>query len=478
MSWVVLAAATWGGTNVPATFTVQIDGVDTTPAAEGIAVVEVPEGASAVSVRATPQTSAYWEATTDLTVGAGQALTPDDPTAATVDTLTMGDVRITRVTMVVSRLRDATAAVLAELAKPPPTRTDRTFQPPRTTPYENPYASDPGFPTDVWAVPWPEEASVVDAAAPISGGRVATVPAGPLAPGQESVVLELAGVSAPRLISVTWPDALARDEGAAPTPFLVYLRPGTGQNVAVGNYVGQGLGPYPFNFDYAYFGLFQYLWFAADPLIEDRYPKGIPIQAAVSGKDVVTVLPCNGVGPEFGVLLDAAAMQDVLLEIQALMFRSRGVAPPRTLGRTALAAFSSGNGYAGLFLGKAANRRHPFVTDTLREVYLFDPPKYLMDSTVANALAWAGPPARGRSVRVYSQFRHDAHTRVLGKPGPPAPYVSTVSDGMRTVGVIPVETWKATAAAKLGVPVIWDWQDAHQLIASFMLTHALAVSGF
>ena len=48
--------------------------------------------------------------------------------------------------------------------------------------------------------------------------------------GSESVVLELAGVNAPKLFSVVWPHtAIYPAENAAPTPFLLFIRQGMGK---------------------------------------------------------------------------------------------------------------------------------------------------------------------------------------------------------------------------------------------------------
>jgi hypothetical protein len=192
------------------------------------------------------------------------------------------------------------------------------------------------------------------------------------------------------------------------------------------------------------------------------------------------VLPCNAAGPEFGSFMDAAAMQEVLLEIQALMFRRASATPPETLGRTALAAFSSGNGFLGTFLSLPKNRAHAFVTDVLREVYLFDPPHYLADTTAASVLAWAGASDSGRHVRLYSQGLERGHDKVLGAASPAVPFIETTADGTRTAGVIPVATWTRTIESRLGRKVRFplDWRDAHQLIPSMLLTHALAISDF
>ncbi len=476
MNVVVLSAQTWDGRRVPASFAVTIDGATADVDPDPFPTFAVPDGASAIEVAVTPGRSDFWETVVSLSVDGDGAISGDDA-ATSVATVDLLGARLSTATVVVSRVRDVSAAVAALLTKAN-RPTTRAGQPAGDA---DMFAAIADYPPSEWATPARDAISFVDREAPILGGLVNAPPAVPVAAGTDGVVLELAGVKAPRLLAVNWPAALAPAEGADPTPFLVYLRPGVGQEVVHGYYQNPELPPYPFNHDYAYYALYQYLWYAMDPFTGDASPKGLAMQVAAAGKDVVTVLPCNAVGPEFGAFMDAASVHDVLAEIQAFMFRRAGVAtPPAEIGRTAMAAFSSGNGYLATFLGTPKNRAHRFCTEILQEVYLFDPPKYLVDSTVASALAWAGPSATGRHVRIYNQFLHDAHTRVLGAPPPAVPFVATAGDGTRTVGVLTVATWKRSIEARTGQPLGagFDWRNVHQLIPSMLLTHAVAISGF
>ena len=475
MNLLVLAAETWDGTAVPCRFAVEIDGSAADVATIPVWAVDLPDGAGAVRVVATPTSAAYWSDQFHLVVTGDQV----DPTVADAvkvqtTTVTAVGVVITRVTMTVSRLRDAGAAVRDLLTQPP----DKRLGKPATL--RN--VMDHGdFPPDDWSVPDRPSTTFVNAERPVDGALIGTVTRDAVGADHEYVVVEVAGIAVPKLLAVSWPTGLLRDDGADPTPFLVYYHPSTGQNVAAGYYVGGELGPYPWNFDFAYFVLFAYLWYAVDPFLTSPYTKGIPFQIAASGKQVVSVLPCNApVSNEFGAFTDAAAIEAILLELQALMFRRSGVrTPPATLGRTAVGAFSSGNNFMAAFLQSPKNRAHRFCLETLQEVLCFDPPGYVVSALTAAAFTWAGSPDTGRRIALYTQGGHEAHGKLLGHPPPPAPYVETTPDGTRTSALLPAAVWRATLEDLTGRPrPRWGFQETHQVIAAMMLTHAMASSGF
>jgi len=170
----------------------------------------------------------------------------------------------------------------------------------------------------------------------------------------------------------------------------------------------------------------------------------------------------------------------ILLDLQALMFRRRGVrTPPTSLGRSAVGAFSSGNNFMAAFLQSPKNRAHRFCQETLKEVLCFDPPGYIVSALTAAALAWAGAPDTGRRIALYTQGGHAAHGKLLGHPPPPPPYVETTPDGTRTSALLPAAVWRATVEDLTGRPrPQWGFQETHQVIAAMMLTHAMASSGF
>jgi hypothetical protein len=265
-------------------------------------------------------------------------------------------------------------------------------------------------------------------------------------------------------------------ETSAPTPMLVFIRPGVWQALQDGNYKAPNLPPYPFNYDYAQFGLFQYLSYAGDPVDRDPDMKGIPYQVAKSGKNVVSVIPCNRMDFEFGKLLDSNAAQVMLEEIQAFMFRRAGVSKlPVSIGHVALAAFSSGNNYLGQILASPTNRVSTFLRDHVTEVFFFDPPINKVDSSVAAALTWAGSNP-DRHIRLYSQARHASHAKLLGGPAPNGLFITASAAGRHTAAVMGVESWTRTLIAMLHRPLHHPvlWGDVHQLIPSTMLTHAMA----
>lgn len=90
-------------------------------------------------------------------------------------------------------------------------------------------------------------------------------------------------------------------------------------------------------------------------------------------KNAVLVLPLNKVGVELGVFMNAASVAEILLEIQAFMFRRLGFHSMPRLGRIALAGFSAGNTLVTTFLRNGAAASHPLYLNNLKEVYLFEP---------------------------------------------------------------------------------------------------------
>ncbi|HDR7429952.1 TPA: hypothetical protein QCX20_003335 [Bacillus toyonensis] len=148
----------------------------------------------------------------------------------------------------------------------------------------------------------------------------------------EIIIFEVPGVVSPRLIAIYWPDAVPRGIGAAPTPFLVYFHPATGQNVPNGYYenprdrhdleTGKS---YSWGFDYQFLGFWRYMNYEGDT-IKQKSGKGLPDQIDASGKNAVLVLPLNKAAEnpcdEAISFTDATFLQEHLEEIQAFMFRA------------------------------------------------------------------------------------------------------------------------------------------------------------
>jgi len=470
----VLAGRSWDGVVVPCDFAVTVDGTDLEVSTLLVDAVEVPETASSIRILATPTSGTFWEDEFDLVLIADEiAATVAHQAKVAVTAETVAGLTIVRADLTVSRVRDASAKAREQLTRNPAKRLGKPDS-------LGEIASRGDFPPDYWALPDRPGTRFIDAARPLAGNLVNTTVADAIGTDVECLVFEVAGVKVPRLIAVSWPASLLREDKSNPTPFLVYYHPGTGQNVGAGFYVGGGLDPYPWNFDFCYFVMFAYQWYALDPLTESPYSKGIPFQIAAGGKNVVSVIPCNApVGNEFGSFGDAASIEAVLLEIQAAMFRRAGVAtPPSTLGRTAASAFSSGNNFLAAMLSAPKNRAHHFITDVLQEVYFFDPPGNLVDDVTAAALGWSGAPDTGRRVALYANAVHNAHAKLLGRAAPAAPFIESPSSA-RTAAVTSIDTWRATVDSVTGTKhPSWGFDETHQVISAMMLTHAIATSGF
>lgn len=314
---------------------------------------------------------------------------------------------------------------------------------------------------------------------PVAGGALKFTPR-TIDPDTEDLVLEVNGVTAPRLIAVSWPRNVARSAGAEPTPFLIYFRPTVGQNVRAGFYVGPGLGTYPFGWDYLFYGLWRYVNYTGDPLTRDPFAKGLPYQIAASNKNAVLVLPLNKVGEELGVFLNAASIELILNKIQAFMFLRAGIAQAPPLGRVALGAFSSGNMLATQFLSNPRNQSHPFYLNNLKELYMFDAPGNLVPTWVSQALRWAGAgSSANKMIRAYTRGNHPIYKTLLGVTTPAAgPFVVDSSSGLRTAAVLPDAAWRSATAFSGAPSLVRSWQEPHQLISATMLTDALRRSGF
>lgn len=476
MNYVALSAQGWAGARVGSTFTVTDDDQPIDVDDGLFSTFQVPDGVSSLKIVATPMSPSFWPSEATFSVAADGTITSDDATAGSVSSLGIAGARLSVLTVRVWRLRDVSQKV-ADLLDPSNRPQVRDHKP--APDLHMGEGSD--WPPASWTIFARDGIRFIDPAQPVAAKRINTKAPKSVAFDGETIVLELAGVRAPRLLSVCWPASLDRVAGASPTPFLLYFRPGVGQNVPDGYYVNPELPDYPFNHDYAYYGQYQYLWYSADPLTVTPSPKGLPHQVTEAGKKVVTVLPCNAAGREFGAFLDARTIREVLLEIQAFMFaQATAATPPQTIGRLAFGAFSSGNAFLASVLASPTNRADALLTDALREVYFFDPPGYLVASSLAAASTWAGAAGDGRRIAIYNQFAHEAHAKLLGvKTLPASPFVTATANGARTVGVLDVPTWRRSMEALVGAPQpSLDWSYAHHLIPSIFLVHALATSGF
>jgi hypothetical protein len=519
-------ARNWAGTRVRCRFDAWADNsplplesgsVDTAP------LYKIPDGTAEVKLTATPQPSTppspFWENTVFLTGGA---------TGLTVKSGSEGFVSLNALptamgygaavaNVVVSRFKDVTADVLALLGNPPATRhryvSPGDVDPNTGTKYTTKGWVDEATTKEVAALPlawktWPpgdwdiddlDAAHFIDPVTPVTSSSTLNFVQDHLAINVKSVVLELAGVDAPKLFGVAWPDGLPRVAGAKPTPFLLFIEQSLKGNFydAQGRFVAP-LAAYPDNFDYAsmlyqqlhYAGIAQTpgVWTMRPTPFANSSMKGVPYQVARAGANVVTVVPVNSFEKEFGVMDNTEETGGILEELQAFIFLSEKVAPPTSVGNTAIAAFSSGTHILYKWLASAPNRKGKFLTNTVKAVYFLDPPRdpkpanvdYDVNTYIAAALTWAAGGADKR-IRLYNRDHSDAHGKLLGKTPPSAPYVLNSSDGLKTAAELPKKYWVA-ALGKVGLKLnatpstLSDvqFQFAHHMFAATMLTHALS----
>ncbi len=287
-------------------------------------------------------------------------------------------------------------------------------------------------------------------------------------------------VAVPRLYAVSCPtrlDALAAASGKLPV--LVYIHPDMQQNVQEGYYEGalvKDQEPYPWGWDYLYFGLYRYMRYTGDPK-SDPFSKGLPYQIADAGRAVMTVLPLNKAYVEVAPLMDSTYLLEVLQELTAYVQRRKEVGRLTAVdpvGDVALAAFSAGCAWIPKFLDR--NAKTPFGANRLKEVYSFDAAFNTGDlgQVVRATTAWASEdPAR--IVRIYSQSAvafHGLTKQAAFYASVPPPYDVSSGDGNRTTVVITSGAWASTVGRSA------DFQDAHQLISAFCLRDAIYRSRF
>jgi hypothetical protein len=246
---------------------------------------------------------------------------------------------------------------------------------------------------------------------------------------------------------VSWPGNLSRHSAALPTPFVIFFHASMWQNR---EHYYQG--PYPYDFDYVFYGLWNYLNYRESPLRTWPFSLGLPYQVAVSGKPVALVLPCSSVNDEIGSFRSSADMATTLRDLEGCLFRRAGVYdPPPGIGRLALAAFSGSNSLLADFLNTPANRAHELWQNNLREIYSFDAVDGDIAGTVSAILSWAAAIGGvDMMARIYRQGDAGVLSQFLPSNARPSgpPVVATTPDGRWTLGIIPDTAWKAATAAR------------------------------
>lgn len=508
-------ASHWAGSAVDCRFKLLADNAPVAPLQETLPAFEIPNGVSQLKLTVTPTVTDYWEVEVTFEVsntGDLRVTDSSDPFLRLRGATGNGS-RGHVVLIKVSRFRDVTTLataptgtpnVLEQLRNPPARRRikDRNTgiwaikDVKEVEAHQKSYGDWPPPDWNLHAVP---DAHFLDPKNPLSQtGLLNFAKAPTLSIDADNVVLRSAGGKVPELFNVTWPKTIAPSADSRPTRFLVYFRQTNKGNKydEDGLFIGGDLDAqrYPFNFDYADTGLFESLHYEKlpppppgrqwlDPSegpLRSPNAKGVPYQVARSGFPIVTVMPCGMFGTEYGILKDTEQLARILEEIQAFMFWRAGVAdPPPSIGRTALAAFSSANYGLGEWLADPKNlKADGFLLNRLKAVYFLDPPIPAVDGCITAALKWAEKTSDAR-IRLYSQYRMDQHRTLLGlKPTdklPPAPYVLSGLNNTRTATALPDTTWSATFA-DLFKPrkFTYDWAAVHHTIPGTMLTHALA----
>lgn len=206
--------------------------------------------------------------------------------------------------------------------------------------------------------------------------------------------------------------------------------------------------------------IWRYLNYSGDIAsspIDAHVSRGLLEQLVTSGKKAALVLPVGDASkattPEVGDCVDASKLQDLLLEIDAFMFREVGLerAPNAALGVCGLASFSSGNNQVATFLASASNKSTTFYKDTLLEIYSFDNPHASVPGYVtAGAIPWlnAGSKTTSKALRLYGTD-YPTYASVLPTlfpqevaPTPEQPFVTaSTSFPNRTIAVLPQPCW-------------------------------------
>jgi hypothetical protein len=488
---------------------------------------DVPPGTQRVTVTVTPSSwkgSSFWEETFSFLIAPDGSVTVEfDPWApdavdfrsrvqlkTQLTSTPTGPLRATIANIKMSQFQDRTKKVLALLQTPPTKRykiikkgKDSTTDVWDWVDYDELsyhkyiYGQWPPLSWDLSGVP---DAHFLDPMNPLKSRALNFSKGLSPAIAVNSVVLErVGGTKVPKYFAVTWPKAIAPHIRPSPAPFLLFIRQTNYANYyGQGMFEGPGLDPYPQNFDYADACLFESLHYARSPL-RNFMQKGVPYQAKKAGADVVCVFPCNKsrLLHEFYDLENPEETEEILKEIQAFFFWKDGVEkPPRSIGNTAIATFSSGNWFLKNCLGDDAKRKGHFLSEVVSGVYFLEPPRTyklklngpsypFLTPLIDSARAWAAE-GHDKRIRLYMQFTWPSLKELMDKPLGNPPYFANSSDNRQTVSVVTNETWSNWLVDTID-PVHWtelkqprrpskpvDWLFVHHAIGATMLTHALA----
>jgi hypothetical protein len=447
---------------------------------------------------ATTKSTEFWPVIAELTFTDDGGLQLAQPSPAGVRVASSGFANAgsegasAQIEVQFSRAVDATANALQALHHPAPNQV-KGFVPPTSWQLKQDYLSCYVEPFD------PASAK------PTLGADVHFERRGIVLPNTIECVLELRHVEVPKYLAISWPRRITLNK---PLPFLLYLRPHIGQKGAPDikkDYLPPGQ-HYPTGFGFVEYVFDAYRRYYGDPLTAWPFAKGLPYQIAASQKDTILVQPMNCYPPpkdgEFGSFMKADAVELMLKEI-AWFFATRHFAQAFTpnIGRTALAAFSSGNFFVTAFL--AANRSHKFCREILQEIFNFDLPTAQESNLVAwtdATIAWLGQgdEAARKCVRVYTQTAAPPYQRLLGAVplvagkdivlhSKPAAALTSGRGGNRTVARFSPSFFIKACHDKggnllkihgLDKAANKEYQAAHQCMSALMLTDAMRRSGF
>lgn len=459
------------------TFEVSTDGgatfVKAQKAADGKPFASVPSIAALpmIVVRATPTDTKFWGGTGSFRWQTEAGLVRADAPSELFfihGTVKSGADSVTVIYFHLGAFRDVSAPMLEKL-NDVPKEFDRKW-----------FEDNEGFPSKSWLKPPPAFYGIISHEV-VAGPNVTFVPN--IAPASvEVTLLERRGPNVrPQLFAVAWPTSMRRDLDTSATSFLVFFTHQLNQNLGPLSFLDQ----YPDSWGYLHLAIYQYLNYHYNPLDTDSFGhswRGLCYQLSASQKQAVLVLPLGDAKnpeAEVGDCLDAAKLEELLLEIQAFFLKRAGlIRPPSTkLGRVAMASFSSGNNQTLFFLNRQGNHAHRFYLDTLREVYSLDIPREFAIGWAGLAQRWAsvGKDADQKVIRMYGTHPpayEPIHRALLGTRAPAAPYTSSSSDGLRTVTVLPEASWR-NAIGKPDVDPRTLGGPVHELCCATLLTDAL-----
>ena len=491
--WLAAGASNWAGTAVTCYFTATADSAKLPASDEAwrgskAPLYTVPPNTNEVVVTVTPETPSpnpYWEKTVSLSVASNGAITPQPDSSPYVTMKTavdpFGNI-LNYANIQLNRFKDATTDVLNALTTPPVGRKETAV----VQDHQKRYGTWPPLNwKDLPAVP--NAHFLADLKHPVKSGEMnfATDPLFQNSLAVDNVVLRLAGPDPPQLFSVTWPTAIAPKKDAPPTKFLFYVRQ-TNSNLAGRGFFEGSVA----DFDYADACLFENLHYGANALrvssattadpLQWPFAKGVPYQVAKARVDVVSVCPCpwyygDEYQKEYGVLNQPEKTGEILEELQAFMFTRVSLVPPKSIGKTAIAAFSSGNDVLKMWISEA-NQKGKFLSNTVRSLYFLDPRSDIIDECIRLAKLWAG--SADKRIRLYNRISWPSHKELVASP-PKEPFVLNSADDKRTLAVVG-DSWKRIVTKAVGAAPTyrWDWQEHHHRIAATMLAHALAQGDF